>query len=256
MRRPAPPRAASVQPPVDVRTHGQLVGVGEERQRGDRDDPGRQAVQAVDEVDRVDRDTIEQDGDRYASPAEGQRRACPGTGTRAAARPLDTMTPAASTWPASLVSASSSQRSSSAPSTQMTPRRPAARSNRGLGERLTAASAAPGERRAAGAKPANIATPPRRGVGTAWTSRSRGRSRAPPACRRRASGVSREVTAAATQRDQRTRDWDASGSARRGRSSMHIRLPTSAPQRAPRCSGRLAQPSTRSHRPAGPAPRR
>ena len=35
--------------------HGQVVAVGEEGQRRDADDAGRQPVQAVDEVDRVDR---------------------------------------------------------------------------------------------------------------------------------------------------------------------------------------------------------
>jgi hypothetical protein len=48
--------------------------------------------------------------------------------------------------------------------------------------------------------PTNIATPPRRGVGIACTSRSRGRATAPQRrAATRTTGVSRNVTAAAMQ---------------------------------------------------------
>src|SRR5918994_6041074 len=111
------------------------------------------------------------------------------------------MTPAAKTCPASLVSESSSQRSSSTPSRQMIA---PAISTAVVSEPLRYVRCSVGIRLAtsrATAMPPKIATPPRRGVGIACTSRSRGRATAP---HRRAStrttGVSRNVTAAAMQK--------------------------------------------------------
>src|SRR6478735_9199089 len=113
--------------------------------------------------------------------------------------------PAASTWPPSLVSASISKRSSSTPTAQMSApaisTMPASRNTHGsLVERN-------GSWRAttyAVARPPSIASPPRYGMGTACTSRSRTFATAPVrSAISRAITVNRYVAAAATRKTRR-----------------------------------------------------
>src|SRR5215475_3618456 len=124
-----------------------------------------------------------------------------GTNTCSSCTPSSTITPEANTWPASLLCESISHRSSTTPSRQM---KPPATSTAEVSEPCTYVRCRVGIRWAmssAAAIPAYIATPPSRGVGIACTSRSRGRATAPHRiATTRTTGVSRNVTAAATQK--------------------------------------------------------
>ena len=124
----------------------------------------------------------------------------PGIGSHSSCTPCNTMTDAARICPASLVTASRLKRSSRAPNTKTTP--PPNSSARGSENRwLTTCSVGILEATSsAAAMPANIAAPPRRGVGIECTSRSRTPVNAPTrTAKRRATGVTRYVTVAATR---------------------------------------------------------
>ncbi len=102
----------------------------------------------------------------------------PPSGSEKNCTPWKAMIPAAIIWPAALVSQSSSWMSSMAPTRQTmpaphsTPRSsPVSKTWRRNGRWLAASIAA--------AKPRKIATPPRRGIGTLCTSRSRTGVKAP-----------------------------------------------------------------------------
>src|SRR5450432_4683600 len=123
----------------------------------------------------------------------------PGIGSQSNCTPCNTMTDAARIWPASFVTASRLNRSSRAPMTNTTP--PPSSSARGSEKRwLTTCRVGILDATSnAAAIPANIAAPPRRGVGLEWTSRSRTPVMAPIlTATRRTMGVDMYVTAAAT----------------------------------------------------------
>ncbi len=115
----------------------------------------------------------------------------PGSVRMSTCKPSSTMTPAATTCPASLVSASMPHRSSAAPSATMIPPATTVACTSEYANTRESAGSDPATRKPA-QTPAYIARPPRRGVGTACTSRSRGSAMAPKRiAKRRATGVRR-----------------------------------------------------------------
>ena len=104
----------------DVVEVGQLVAEDEERHRADADHAGGEAVEAVDEVHRVHgRDHDEHRQQRALGRVEGELAAVRESGRRRTGCPKTIRKPAASTCPPSLVSASSSKRSSRTPTAQI-----------------------------------------------------------------------------------------------------------------------------------------
>ncbi len=124
---------------------------------------------------------------------------CPGNGIHSIRTPRATTMPAASTWPANLVSAGRSNRSSSTPTRQITPaaintaRESCCTTNwRPRNGSCQARTIAP-------TTPANIATPPKYGIAMVCTSRSRTSASAfVRNASRRHSPLARKVMAAAT----------------------------------------------------------
>src|SRR5579859_7760970 len=127
---------------------------------------------------------------------------CPfGVGSHGSDSPLHTRMPAAATCPASWLMALSPHRSSMKPTTASSP--PASSSPSWVREPAAWNGDCMNGSRLATSKPATrppyIASPPSRGVGSVWTSRSLGLAIAPVVtATRRASGTSRNVTAAVT----------------------------------------------------------
>ena len=128
----------------------------------------------------------------------------PAAGSSRTSRPGRTITPATRTWPASLVIASMPHLSSITPIRQISapPVSSACasleRSNTRWMNGNWLAKSSPT------ASPASIATPPSRGIGVTWTSRSRTSVIAPTRMpTRRTSPVSRKVVAAATSNVRR-----------------------------------------------------
>ena len=105
--------------PVGAVEPGQAVAEEEEGQRADADHAGRQPVEPVDHVDRVDRRHDQQPVStaRWAGSRENWLPCA--SVKKKNWTPKATRNPAASTWPPSLVSASSSKRSSSTPTAQI-----------------------------------------------------------------------------------------------------------------------------------------
>ena len=81
--------------------------------------------------------------------------------------------PAARNWPASLIIQSRSQRSSATPTSTMSSVAPRIAQDRAGSDQKIAKNGIRDDTRNAAATPRNMATPPSRGVGVLWTSRSR-----------------------------------------------------------------------------------